>query len=102
MNDTISEASDSEWQRATTSDKEWQPGVILVNFSFFRIREEPITKPPKEDPFNQRLWGGPVDLRADLGKQAPKKNVNNKKQLWRPFFLFVIHTTLKIYKDSMI
>lgn len=73
INDATSETCDSKWQRATTSDKEWQPGIISVNFSFFWIREEPITKAPKEDPFNQRLWGGPVELKEDLGKQAPKK-----------------------------
>ena len=60
-------ASDNQWQRAveqvtindnkwqwmatmgTTSDKEWQRVVILANFPFFQIREEPTTKHPKKN-----------------------------------------------------
>ena len=49
-----------EWQRVTANDNEWcnewysewQTVVILVNFSFFWIREEPTTKHPKEKSLN--------------------------------------------------
>ena len=52
--------SESEWQRlvkrvktsGTTSDNEWQRVVISVDFSVFRIREEPTTKHPKENFLN--------------------------------------------------
>ena len=40
--------SDNEWQRVTTNDNEWQRVVILANFLFFRIREEPTAMYPKE------------------------------------------------------
>ena len=40
--------SDNEWQQMTTSDNEWQQVVILANFPFFSIREEPTTMHPKE------------------------------------------------------
>ena len=40
--------SDNEWQRVTTSDNEWQRVVVLANFSFSRIREEPTTMHPKD------------------------------------------------------
>lgn len=63
-------ANDNERQRVT---KNGNQGLFRLIFLFFWIREEPITKAPKEDPFNQRLWGGPVELKEDLGKQAPKK-----------------------------
>ena len=32
----------------TTSDKEWQRVVILTDFPFFLIKEEPTTMHPKE------------------------------------------------------
>ena len=40
--------NDNEWKRVTTNDKEWQRVVILANFLFYRIREEPTTMHPKE------------------------------------------------------
>ena len=40
--------SDSEWQRVTASDNEWQQLIILANFPFSRLREEPITMHPGE------------------------------------------------------
>ena len=45
---TTMTTSDNKWQRATTNDDEWQRVVILANFPFFRIIEEPITMHPKE------------------------------------------------------
>ena len=45
---------DNEWynerQWMATNDSEWQLLVILPNFPFFRIREEPTTMHPKETP----------------------------------------------------
>ena len=41
-------ASDNEWQWVTTNDNEWQQVVILANFPFSRITEEPTTMHPKE------------------------------------------------------
>ena len=40
--------SENEWQRVTTKDNEWQRVVILANFPFFRMAEEPTTMHPKE------------------------------------------------------
>ena len=44
--------SDNEWynerQRVTTNDNEWQRVVILANFLFSWITEEPITMYVKE------------------------------------------------------
>ena len=42
----------NEWQRITMIDNEWQWVVILANFAFFRIREEPTTIHPKENSLN--------------------------------------------------
>ena len=36
----------------TTSDNQWQRVAISANSSFFQIREESITKHPKESPLN--------------------------------------------------
>ena len=36
----------------TASDSKWQRVVILSNFPFFQIREEPTTKRSKEDSLN--------------------------------------------------
>ena len=51
---------DNKWQRVTASDKGWQWVVILANFPFFRIREEPTTMHPKgtlniEEDLEERL-----------------------------------------------
>ena len=35
--------SNNKWQRETTNDKKWQRVVILANFLFSWIREEPTT-----------------------------------------------------------
>ena len=40
--------SNNKWQSMTTNDNEWQRVVILANFPFFQIREEPTTMHPKE------------------------------------------------------
>ena len=40
--------SDKKWQKVTMSDNEWQRVVILANFPFFWIREEPTSMHPKE------------------------------------------------------
>ena len=45
---TSGTTSDKKWQRMTTSDNEWQEVVILTNFSFSWIREEPTTMHLKE------------------------------------------------------
>ena len=42
----------NEWQRITMIHNEWQRVVILANFAFFRIREEPTTIHPKENSLN--------------------------------------------------
>ena len=67
----------SDKKSGTTSDKEWQWVVISGELPFFRIREEPITKYPKEDSLNQipwvESWTETVELTADLAKQTPKK-----------------------------
>ena len=57
----------NEWQRVTTNDNEWQRLTISVNFSFFQIREEPITKHPKENSLNleKDLWRRSIELRAE-------------------------------------
>ena len=58
--------NDSEWQRMTTSgttsdnerqrviirDNEWQRVVILSNFPFLRIREEPTAMHPEKHSLN--------------------------------------------------
>ena len=49
MSDT---SSDNEWQQMTASDSEWQQVVILANFPFFWIREEPTTMHPKKHSLN--------------------------------------------------
>ena len=52
---TSATTSDNEWQQVTTNDNEkyngWQRVVQRVNnlSFFFRIREEPTTKHPKEN-----------------------------------------------------
>ena len=40
--------SDNEWQRVATNDNEWQRVVILANFLYSQIIEEPTTMHPKE------------------------------------------------------
>ena len=40
--------TDNKWQRVTTNDNEWQRVVVLANFLFSRIREEPTIMHPKE------------------------------------------------------
>ena len=47
--------NDNKWQRVTTNDSEWQRVVILTNFPFFRIREEPTTMYPKVTDVEERL-----------------------------------------------
>ena len=42
--------SDNKWQRVTKNDNKWEQVVVLANFSFSRIREEPTTMHPKENP----------------------------------------------------
>ena len=77
----------TEWQRVrqrvTTNDKEWQRVVILANFTFFWIREEPTTIHPKET-----LWTLKRILKWDWSKDRNKslrRNINRKKQVSRWF-----------------
>ena len=51
--------NDNEWQQMTTSgakaDNEWQrmtQRVFRLIFSFFRLKEEPTTKHPKQNSLN--------------------------------------------------
>ena len=46
------------------SDNEWQRVTISANFSFFQIKEEPITKHTKENSINleEDLWRRPIEL----------------------------------------
>ena len=91
--------SDKEWQRVTTngnewynewkqvpqqvtmSDNEWQRVVIAANFSFFRIREEPTTKHPKENSLNLE------ETLKNEQKTPLRRNINSKKQELRKFFV---------------
>ena len=61
----------------TTSNNKLQQVIISAKFLFLKISEESIIKHPKEDPLNQRnyevLWKGPIEFRAYLPKEAPKK-----------------------------
>ena len=63
--------SDNAWQRMTTSHNEWPFRLFFINF-FFRIREEPITKHPKEKSLNleEDLDKGLLNFEQ---KQAPEK-----------------------------
>ena len=64
-------SSDNEWQRVVQrvimNDNEWQRMMILANFSFFQIREEPTTKHLKKNSLNLKLdlWRGSIELRAE-------------------------------------
>ena len=52
----------------TTNDNQWQRVAISANSSFFRIREEPTTKHPKENPLNLKEdleEKGDIELRAE-------------------------------------
>ena len=76
---TSGTTSDNEWQRlvqrvttsSTTSDDEWKrvttKGVTISANFFFRIREEPTTKHPKENFLNLKedIWRGIIELRAE-------------------------------------
>ena len=56
----------------TTNDNEWQRVAISANSSFFRIREESITKHPKEISLNLKE---DLEVKRDIEEQkvAPKK-----------------------------
>ena len=76
--------------------------VIPANLPFFRIKEEPSIKHYKEDSLNLE-----EDLKErllnDEQKKTLRRNINSKKQeLGQFFFMLMIHTTFKIYKDSLI
>ena len=63
----------NEWQRVTTNDNESQRMAFkAIFFFFFRIREEPITKHPKEKSLNfeEDLDKGLLNFEQ---KQAPEK-----------------------------
>ena len=62
----------NEWQRVTTNDNESQRMAFKAIFFFFRIREEPITKHPKEKSLNleEDLDKGLLNFEQ---KQAPEK-----------------------------
>ena len=69
----------NEWQQITTSNNDWSFRLI---FLFFRIRQEPTTKHPKENALN---------IEENLEKQRLstnkplRRNINSKKQelsLW--------------------
>ena len=64
----------NEWQRVTTNDNESQRMAFkaIFFFFFFRIREEPITKHPKEKSLNleEDLDKGLLNFEQ---KQAPEK-----------------------------
>ena len=52
----------------TTNDNQWQRVAISANSSFFRIREESITKHPKENTLNLKEdleEKGDIELRAE-------------------------------------
>ena len=63
----------NEWQRmtqtVTTSDNERQRVVISTNVLFFEINLLIGTLKAPFKPW-ERLWRGPIELRADLAKQA--------------------------------
>ena len=71
-----------------TSDNKWQRVVISAKLPFLRVREEVITKHPKEDPLNLKPQGEtsrepiPIELRI------------------KSILLFVINTLKIYYKDS--
>ena len=71
-----------------TSDNKWQRVVISAKLPFLRIREEAITKRPKEEPLNVKPRGEtsrepiPIELRI------------------KGILLFVINTLKIYYKDS--
>ena len=56
---TCGTKNDNQWQRITTNGNEWYnkwynewQRVILANFTFLRIREEPTTEQPQENSLN--------------------------------------------------
>lgn len=81
-----------KWSKSSremkTSDNKWQRVVISAKLLFLCIREEAITKHPKEDPLNLKPQGEtsrepiPIELRI------------------KGILLFVINTLKIYYKDS--
>ena len=60
--------NDNEWQRMTTSENKWRRVTISAKFPFFKIREGPTTKHPKENSLNieEDLWRRPIELRVEI------------------------------------
>ena len=69
----------NDWQRVTKNDDEWQRVTISAIFSFFRTKQEPKTKHPKENYLTLKRT-----LKRDYwikSRSKPlRRNINSKRQ----------------------